>query len=26
VPVVKFDRPPATLEQRYRSIFGGQPR
>lgn len=26
VPVVKFDRPPATLEQRYRSVFGGQPR
>ena len=26
VPVVKFDRPPATLEQRYRSVFGGKPR
>ena len=26
VPVVRFDRPPATLEQRYRSVFGGQPR
>jgi ABC-2 type transport system ATP-binding protein len=24
--VIKFDRPPATLEQRYRSVFGGQPR
>ncbi|MFY9802252.1 MAG: ABC transporter ATP-binding protein [Candidatus Acidiferrales bacterium] len=26
VQVVKFDRPPANLEQRYRSVFGGQPR
>lgn len=26
VQVIKFDRPPATLEQRYRAVFGGQPR
>jgi ABC-2 type transport system ATP-binding protein len=26
VPVIKFDRTPATLEQRYRDVFGGQPR
>jgi ABC-2 type transport system ATP-binding protein len=24
VQVIKFDRPPATLEQRYRGVFGGQ--
>ncbi len=26
VQVIKFDRPPATLEQRYRAVFGGQRR
>ncbi len=26
VQVVRFDRPPATLEQRYREVFGEKPR
>jgi ABC-2 type transport system ATP-binding protein len=26
VEVVRFDRPPATLEQRYREVFGEKPR
>jgi hypothetical protein len=26
VQVVRFDRPPATLEQRYREAFGEKPR
>jgi ABC-2 type transport system ATP-binding protein len=26
VQVVRFDRPPATLEQRYREVFGDKPR
>ena len=26
VQVVRFDRPPATLEQRYREVFGAKPR
>ena len=26
VQLVRFDRPPATLEQRYREVFGEKPR
>jgi hypothetical protein len=26
VQVVRFDRPAATLEQRYRDVFGEKPR
>jgi len=26
IQVVRFDRPPATLEQRYREAFGEKPR